>query len=110
MSMKRWKADWRGVSKTRKLGSGESKCVFTYEKPGRKKKKLEEDGFLRTVEHASGLRGRGRRVSRRRRLMEPGLRRAGRHGFKDLRSLKYFSFISGCPGLTLIIRKPASSH
>lgn len=58
MSMKRWKAGWRDVSKTRKLGSGESKCVFTYEKPEEKNKtKLEECGFLRTVEHASGLKG-----------------------------------------------------
>ena len=113
--MKRWKADWRSVSKTRKRGSGESKCVFTYEKAGREKtnkqtNKLEEGGFLRTLEHASGLRGRGRRVSKGKKLMEPGLRRAGRHGFKDLCSLKYFSLISGCPGLTPIIRKLACSH
>lgn len=41
--------------------------------------KLEEGGFLRTPEHASGLRGRGRRASKGKKLMEPGLRRAERH-------------------------------
>ena len=47
------------MSKTRKQGSGESNCGFTDEKARRerKKKKLEEGGFLRTLEHASGLRG-----------------------------------------------------
>lgn len=81
----------------------------------RKKKKtggrwFSQDTWACLWAEGQGLRGRGQRISKGKRLMGPGLRRAGRLGFKNLCSLKYFSLISGCPGLTPIIRKLACSH